>query len=431
MILPGPDGTARMKSFDLRDKPFYSDYGFAHCESWLQAAAHTAAKHVQLRDLIFVTGIDMVNAWALFAFSSSSDLCSVNITTGPTTMRAIRQDSPPSASFNCPPIMNYGPVDRRERGSLDQCVVIRRFKMHRRIDKLWWQMNKGLRKVLVKRTEVPNTKVIDGASEPEHANGEDAENVIGGSETEDKKSQRRKRTQTKPTPESPIEDSDLQGDRRDGDGGGPGPGGAGGAGSSGTDVSSSRGLPPGNSGGRRDTGSGNSATGGGNGQGRNVSRYALKDDGVPSLTNGDVSVTPEWSTCEFDDNSSNDSEDGYVDYERLEPLDALLEYILEACPSADYAGAGDHDLTSLRPLLYDWDTFPARLRTEKPEVHLQSNGLALLKDSVYYRTLVLHDLRQADLDEFTASFQSQLHAEDSKETESPKVTPNQSQRLQS
>ncbi|TDL18553.1 hypothetical protein BD410DRAFT_492996 [Rickenella mellea] len=156
MILPGTDGTVKMESYDLRHQPFYSDYCFKHCESWLQTVAHTAAKHVELKDLIFVTGIDMVNSWALFAFPSSSDGCSVEITAGPTSMFAARRDSKTSNPLNCPPFMNFGPVDRQTPGSLDQCVVIRRFKIHRRIEKLKWHMSRGLRKRTL-RCSTPKT----------------------------------------------------------------------------------------------------------------------------------------------------------------------------------------------------------------------------------------------------------------------------------
>ncbi|TDL18551.1 hypothetical protein BD410DRAFT_493013 [Rickenella mellea] len=282
-------GAVKMESFDLRHPLFYSDYCFRHCESWLQAA-HAADEDIEIKDLTFVTGINMVNAWALFALPSSSGGCSIQFTTGPTTMLAIREDSQSSNPLDCPPIMNFGPVGRKEPGSLDQCVTIRRFKMHRRMQKLRWKVGQGLRKVIVKRTEV-----ADALTKPESAKEEDIEE---DSETSnDNKKGRIRRRKAKPSPGCSIEATDLPNDRRGGGGGG--------ASSGGKDGDPNRGLPPGNGGGRRDTGSGSSGSDSGNGTLGQVTRYTLN-----------AVVT-------------SDSEDESVDYKPMEPLDALLEYILE------------------------------------------------------------------------------------------------------
>ncbi|KDQ50138.1 hypothetical protein JAAARDRAFT_63348 [Jaapia argillacea MUCL 33604] len=85
------------------------------------------------------------------------------------------------------------------------------------------------------------------------------------------------------------------------------------------------------------------------------------------------------------DELENQDEQGYDDYEGdeseddlLDPQEAVMEYILEVCPEAQYSCATDDDLIPFLKYLNDWASFPAVLRRLAPKVILKPNGLASL-----------------------------------------------------
>ncbi|TDL26186.1 hypothetical protein BD410DRAFT_570560 [Rickenella mellea] len=251
-----------MHSLNLRHQNHYIDYCFRNCENWLNAS-DSAAKHIELKDLIFVTGIDNVYAWSMFSFAQQSKNCSFRLTAGTSTVTgALVVQS--SSSVEHTPVTNFGPVERHGNcapASPDQTVFIRRFKLHRRVDWLKWRM-----KTYVRATQPEGEKYA----------------------------------------RSPVtrECTTMAGDS-------------------------------------------------------SAQNFFISSDGS---------------------GSGDDSECDPMDAETLEPLDALLDYILETCPNAHYSCAGDDDLSPFREHLSDWLSFPSLLRRIRPEVYLTANGCAFPVD---------------------------------------------------
>ncbi|TDL25156.1 hypothetical protein BD410DRAFT_627316 [Rickenella mellea] len=129
-------------SRDLKHRATYAEHCFRHWREWLSVAQDQATKHVSLKDLIFVSGIDYVHMWSLFSFQRPSQTRTVRLYVGPSTV---------SGSFDGDdPIMNFGPRKRPLNPSTcfpgyDQCVFIRRFKMHGRVEQLRWRTERLLR----------------------------------------------------------------------------------------------------------------------------------------------------------------------------------------------------------------------------------------------------------------------------------------------
>ncbi|TDL15247.1 hypothetical protein BD410DRAFT_845373 [Rickenella mellea] len=138
LLLPGRK-RPKFHSLNLKHKTEYGEYCFRHCEEWLKAS-DSAAKDIELKDLIFVTGIDNVYAWSLFSFQRQSRSCAFKLAAGQSTVSGaldIRSSSIDS------PMTNFGPADRprdEEPSAPDQTVFVRRFKIHRRVDRLKWRM---------------------------------------------------------------------------------------------------------------------------------------------------------------------------------------------------------------------------------------------------------------------------------------------------
>ncbi|KDQ61730.1 hypothetical protein JAAARDRAFT_190455 [Jaapia argillacea MUCL 33604] len=375
-ILPG------MKSFKLLHYEIYAAYCLHNCENWLKLARQYASRPVDLKDLMFVTCIHKVSDWHLFAFRQKFDRREFRIAIeGPAvalgldvgTTRIEHQ----GLQTNWDPSSMPSALSTPER---DQCVFIESFRIHK-IDLLWRRLGRLLRTRA--NTDIIQSVLAEigrtGARETSLGqSGGDAVMERGASDADEDQEQTDSSNEDRPShslrgarnPSSGNMDA-MEDHKRNHDGGAVGAGGNSSGASGGQAYSGGGGAnggSPGNTVSEPQRGSANGYT-------TNRSANGLPDEDVS------IGVFDGWSEENSDEPLDALSEDLYgmlgesdydpLDEEFLDPHGALLDYILEACPTAQYSCPYPRT-----QYLGNWLAFPQVLRQLKPEVHLSPSGLA-------------------------------------------------------